>query len=129
MNTQELIDELRLQMKEAQDKAREIKLNIQNEGNSPCIKLQGRTFFDSDYISFEEHLQIVELEKFLLKHNDLNDRDLRFIFGGNVFYFSFLEELLNSIPGLAKAIRNFGADVVAGMFVGTRLEHANKYEL
>ena len=30
MNTQELIDELRLQMKAAQDNAREIKLNIQN---------------------------------------------------------------------------------------------------
>ena len=129
MSTQELIDELRLQMKEVQEKSQEVKMDKKITGDIVTFGADGKAVFNPQYISVEEYNQIVELEKFLHKHPDLNDRDLRSIFRGNVFYFSFLEGLRKSIPGFAQTVRAFGAGAVAGILIGTKLQYTDNYEL
>lgn len=129
MHSQDLIDELRFQMKQVQERTQHVKNDPQNNSKLAFVEFDGEMIFNPKYISIEEYLQIVELEKFMKRHPEIKNAELSFILNGNVFYFRFLKRLHDTIPGLAQTIKALGANAVAGIYVGTQLANVSQYEL
>ena len=129
MYTQALIEELRLQMKQVQEKVNKLPAIENKNSNLAFVESKGEKFFNPKYIDVEEVCQIEELEKFLNNHPEVNNADLTHILRGNVFYFSFLKNLQENIPNLAQTLRALGSKAVTGIYVGTQLANVKQYEL
>ena len=129
MEIQELIDELRLQMKSLQDVVPEGEDKKVNKAN--LISKQGELeeSFSLQFISDDEYRQIVELEKFLHAHPEVNNLRLERVLRGNVFYFGFLRELHEAIPDLPVILRLSGAKFVAGIYVGIQFADIYQQEI
>ena len=129
MDVQELIAELRLQMKSLQDIVPAGDDKQVNKANLISKHGELEESFSLGYISADEYCQIVELEKFLHTHPEVDNHHLTRILHGNVFYFGFLRRLHETIPDLPATLRLAGAKFVAGIYVGTQLTNIYQQEV
>ena len=115
MDKKRLIIELLNGFKQAKDKAKRTKLNIDKSNKQ--VFVQSETGINPRYISDEHYFQIVEFYNFLQENPDLTTNEIREVLKGKTLKFAFLRKLDQLIPDLFDELKQHGPGSIATHYV------------
>ncbi|MBQ8615525.1 MAG: hypothetical protein IJ415_03055 [Clostridia bacterium] len=121
MDKQKLSEELAEYLKQAERKAKIVKLEERVGGDEMFVQIKEETFLNPKYISVIEYFQIFKLESFVKIYNELTNENLDCLLQQKFEEFAFLRKLNNSVDDLLDMLKIHGAKSVAIMYVNELL--------
>lgn len=116
-----LIDEMTRRIGKARSRASKVKINENNLGDQVFIYPNTEdSVFNPKYLSVFNYYQLIELEDFLKKYEDLNDENLDEILRASK-EFRFLKKAKNKVPNFINELRRHGAKPVAIIYINDML--------